>query len=196
MRKKQWDKLTKKYRREEQADLRATDNPSSRGVRWLDFIWHKLRMAPNGIPAHTKRYYARLSLGKHIEVNRTLDEVANYIAPPGRSAAIYAGAAGDVPPNSPFKIKKNIRAPGTRRLLNCFKKRNNIYVMRVDEYMTSQTCARCTTRFDRRTKSHRFKVCRNCVPNPQMWLPSSITTRKGRYLLRHEKRQVSKMNVD
>lgn len=194
-RKRRWQKITKRYRREEEADLQANHNPSPRGMRWLDYIEHKLRMSRNGIAAHTKRYYARLSFDKYIEVNRTLDQLANQIAPPGRSAAIYAGAAGDVPPNSPFKIKKHVRAPGTRRLINSLKKRDNIFVMRVNEHMTSQTCARCFRRFDQRTKKHRFKVCRNCVANPEMILPSSITTKKGRHLRRHEKSRVSEIVI-
>lgn len=186
--------MTKNYRRVEREDLRVTNNPSSRGIRWLDYIEHKLRMAPMGIPAHTKRYYARLAFDKHIEVNRTLDFLANDIAPLGKSAAIYAGAAGDPPPNCPFKIKKHVRAPGTRRLLNSLKKRKNIHVMRVDEYMTSQTCAKCGTRFDQRTRKHRFKVCRECYANPEMMLPSRITTHKGRHLLRTEKERLTQQN--
>lgn len=186
--------MTKNYRRVEREDLRATNNPSSRGIRWLDYIEHKLRMAPMGIPAHTKRYYARLAFDKYMEVNRTLDLLANDIAPVGKSAAIYAGAAGDPPPNCPFKIKKHVRAPGTRRLLNSLKKRENIYVMRVDEYMTSQTCAKCGTRFDQRTRKHRFKVCRECYANPEMMLPSRITTHKGRHLLRTEKKRLTQQN--
>lgn len=57
--------------------------------------------------------------------------------------------------------------------------------------MTSQTCARCSGRFDIRTKRHRFKVCRNCIQNPDMMLPRSWTAKKGRHLLRHEAENVS-----
>lgn len=149
-------------------------------------------MSRNGIAAHTKRYYARLSLDKYMEVNRALDTMANKIAPLGKTNAIYVGASNP-PPNCPIKIKKHVRAPGPRRFINACKKRKNVYIMKVDEWMTSQTCAKCFGRFDPRTKRHRFKVCKNCRRNQEMMMPSSITTNKGRHLLMREQAEARRL---
>lgn len=67
-REKRRKKLTKKYRREVQADLAVKNNPSARGVQWLEYIHHRLRMSRAGIAAHTKRYHARLALDKYYNI--------------------------------------------------------------------------------------------------------------------------------
>lgn len=181
-RKKQWEKLVKRFKREEEADLQMYNNPSPRGIRWRVYIEHRFRMAVNGIPAYTKKYYARLRFGKYIDVNRILDEMAMKIVPNGRRALIYLGAA-DIAPDSPISIPKFVRAPGARRLMNSVRKRPGCArILKVDEYMTSQTCAKCFARFDRRTRSHHFKVCRNCVYSPEMLLTTSYQTQSRRAL--------------
>lgn len=95
--------------------MAANHNPSPRGVGWLNYVQHRLRMSRNGIAAYTKRYYARLKFGKYIDVNRILDEMAMRIVPNGKRALIYLGAA-DFAPDSPIKIKTFVRAPAARRL--------------------------------------------------------------------------------
>lgn len=151
----------------------------------MSYIAHRLRMTKNGIAAYTKRYYARLCFGKYIDVNRILDEMAMQIVPSGKQALIYLGAA-DFAPDSPINIKKFVRAPSARRLMNSVKKRKCARILKIDEYMTSQTCAKCLGRFDRATRSHHFKVCK-CIYNPEMLLPTSYQTQSRRRLapIRH-----------
>lgn len=60
----------------------------------------------------------------------------------------------------------------------------NCLVNMVDEFYTSQTCAKCFGRFDPRTKRHRFKVCQNCQPSRGAMLPSIIVAKKGKRLMR------------
>lgn len=61
----------------------------------------------------------------------------------------------------------------------------------VDEWMTSQHCARCFKQFDRRTRSHRFKKCENCVPNPIVRLPNLIVTNVSKRILQMKRAIVS-----
>jgi len=135
-------------------------------------------MFKDGINTYTTQQYTKLALDKYIESNRALDRIAgklvNY-----EPALIFLGN-GETPPNSPIKIKKNVRCPGSRKLLNAFKKRGDCTVLPVDEYFTSQTCAKCFGRFDPRTKNHKFKVCQDCRPDRGAMLPSRIVTELGR----------------
>lgn len=60
----------------------------------------------------------------------------------------------------------------------------------VDEYYTSQTCAKCFGRFDRNTRKDRFKVCRNCKPKDDWdFLPFEIIVESGHRALRRLKRE-------
>lgn len=56
----------------------------------------------------------------------------------------------------------------------------NCVILPVDEYFTSQTCAKCFGRFPRHTRSRRFKVCLNCLPMIQAMLPSVIIAKRGK----------------
>lgn len=80
-------------------------------------------------------------------------------------AIVYMESA-DFAPNSPISIIKHVRCPGLRKLIGAFKERGDCIIRSVDEYMTSQYCAKCFTRFPRWTKSKRFKTCNNCQQNP------------------------------
>lgn len=124
-----------------------------------------------------------------------MDKLAMKIAPSGKHCVIYMGAA-DIAPDSPIKIKKFVRAPGTRRLLKSFKKRDNTTILKVKEDYTSQTCAKCFGRFDRRTKAHKFKVCRNCTYSEHMLMPTTISTvsRSGLAPIIHEINQNRQLN--
>lgn len=149
--------------------------PSPRGASWRSYIEHQLRVMDRGIETYTVRSYARLRLDKHIGWHRAIDKLAGKLVN-HKPAIIYMGASGSTSPNSPIKIKKHVRCPGTRKLIEAFQKRGNCIIRMVDEWMTSQHCARCFKQFDRRTRSHRFKKCENCVPNPRVWLPELIVT--------------------
>lgn len=149
--------------------------PSPRGASWLSYIEHQLRVMNDGIDTYTARNYARLRLDKHIQWHRAIDKLAGNLVH-HKPAIIYIGASGSTPANSPIKIRKHVRCPGTRKLIGAFRKRGNCVIRLVDEWMTSQHCARCFKRFDPRTKSHRFKKCENCVPNAIIRLPEAIVT--------------------
>lgn len=148
--------------------------PSPRGISWLTFIKHQLRMMKRGIETYTERGYARLKLDKYIESQRAIDKKAGKLVN-GKAAIIYLGSA-DFSPNSPIKIRKHVRCPGTRKLIAAFKKRGNCIVRMVDEFMTSQLCARCFRQFPRNTRSDRFKKCNDCHPDPSVRLPELIVT--------------------
>lgn len=131
-----------------------------------------------GIDVYSTDKYTRLKLDKYIESNRAIDRFAGKLVNYKKSL-IFLGAS-DPPPNSPIKIKKHVRCPGTRKLIKAFRKRGNCVVIPVDEYNTSQTCALCYARFDRRTRSHKFKVCQDCRPTDRLFLPSLIVTQMGK----------------
>lgn len=130
--------------------------PSPRGVHWHSYVQHRLKMFEAGLAAYANQTYARLGLDKYIESNRVIDKIAAKLTNKKKSI-IYIGSA-EISPNSIIKIRKYVRCPGVRKLVKAFKKLGNVYVRFVDEYFTSQTCAKCFSRFDRNTRSHRFKV--------------------------------------
>lgn len=169
------------FDKEEKADLKRFHYPSARGETWREYIAHRLRMSENGIASYTKRYYARLKFSKYIDVTTAMDNMAMKIIPKGKRGVVYMGNANEAPANSPIKIKKFIRAPTARRLLKCFQKRpDNVTILEVDEYFTSQTCAKCLGRFERRTKSFKFKVCRDCTYSTELHemtlVPTAVAT--------------------
>lgn len=65
-------------------------------------------------------------------------------------------------------------------------------MLMVNEYNTSQHCAKCFQRFDRRTKAYRFKKCANCQPNAILALPEMIVTNVGNRALQM-KRSIMKV---
>lgn len=172
---KRW---TKDYVAEEQNDLNNRNiypaTPSPIGQNWLDYIRHRVKMMKKGMEAYATAKYARLGADKHIQsqraVNRIAGKLVNY-----RPALIFMGNV-DASPNSPIRIKKNVKCPGLRKLTNAFRKRRNCIVMPVDEYFSSQTCAKCYGRFDRNTLSHRFKKCHDCRPTSAEFLPPIIVS--------------------
>lgn len=59
----------------------------------------------------------------------------------------------------------------------------------VDEHFTSQTCAKCFARFNRRTKKHRFKICPHCHANEAALLPGMIVSKMSNRQLRKAREQ-------
>lgn len=154
---------------------------SPRGTTWAAYIKHRLRMMENGIETYTTRQYARLRLDKFIEWHRAIDRIAGRLVN-HKPAIIYVGA-GQIAANSIISIRKHVRCPGTRKLVEAFNKRGTCLIRMVDEYMTSQHCAKCFNHFPRRTKSYRFKTCHNCQPNPIVDLPTLIVTNVSKRVL-------------
>lgn len=162
--------------------------PSPLGRHWLHYTHHRLKMMKKGMDVYATPKYTRLRFEKYIRTVRASDEKAgelvNY-----KPSIIFFGAA-ETPPNSPIRIKKHMRCPGSRKLYASFKKRGNCVIVFVNECFTSQTCAKCIGRFDPRTKSHRFKVCQNCRPRFEAMLPSMVVTKKGRRRSRLDRLQI------
>lgn len=179
---KRW---TKNFVREEEDDRNNrqlyTEMPSPLGDHWLSYIHHRLKMMKRGIEVFTTDKYTRLNLDKYIESNRVCDYIAGMLVN-NQPTLIHFGGA-EMSPNRPISIKKHVRCPGNRKMIKSFKKRRNCVVNIVDEYYTSQTCGLCGARFDPRTKSHRFKVCHDCKPSPEMMLPSVIVTKQSKRMI-------------
>lgn len=164
--------------------------PSPKGrFKWKFYIENRVALLESGMAVYASYKYTRLKLSKYIESNRASDNIAKSLTN-NKPSAIFIGGANTAP-NSPIGIKKRLRCPGTRKLVNSFKKLGNCVIIFVDEWMTSQTCSKCFTRFDRRTRSHRFKVCRNCRPieNGALALPRAIVSKIGKRHLKRERRQ-------
>ncbi|XP_055302910.1 uncharacterized protein LOC129568699 [Sitodiplosis mosellana] len=168
--------------------------PSPKGAsNWMSYIEHRVKMLQPGMEVYTARKYIRLNLDKHIEETRASDTIAAFLTRKLPSL-IFLGAA-QMAPNSPIGIKKRLRCPGVRKLLNSFKKLHNCVVVMVDEYKTSQTCAKCFRPFDRRTKKDRYKVCRQCIPHAanittDKHLSSVIISKKSNRSYQRERRHV------
>lgn len=155
--------------------------PSPKGSQWMNYIKHRVKMMKNGIGAYGTKKYTRLALDKHIETERNIDKFAHHITGGGQPSLVFLGADGDVPPNSPIRIKKHVRCPGTRKLVKALRKCKCCHVIMVDEWGTSQTCPRCLERFKNQPKSARFKKCR-CIPDARTLLPEIIVSRFGKKL--------------
>lgn len=130
--------------------------PSPRSIHWRSYVEHRLRMFEAGMVTYANQKYSRLALDKYIESNRAIDKIAAFLTNKQKTIA-YIGAA-EISPNSPIRIRKYVRCPGVRKLVHAFKKLGNVYIRYVDEYYSSQTCAKCYSRFDPRTRRDRFKV--------------------------------------
>lgn len=152
--------------------------PSPLGKYWLCYVRHRLRMFTIGIAAYTTRQYTRLGFDKHICSYRAIDEIVGMLTNNQPSVVFFGN--GETPPNSPIKIKKHVRCPGSRKVIKGFKKRRDCDVIPTDEYFTSQTCGRDYKRFDVRTKRDKYKVCHDCEPTEMAWLPSLIVTHQGK----------------
>lgn len=152
--------------------------PSPKGKEWMNYIIHRVKMLKMGMNEYGSAKYTRLALDKHIESTSNVDKFTHKITG-GKPSLVFLGADGDVPPNSPIKIKKHVRCPGSRKLVNSFKKCKECYVIMADEWGTSQTCPRCLERFKNQPKSARFKKCR-CIPDARTFLPEIIVSRYGK----------------
>lgn len=185
-RKRKAERWTKTFDQQEEADRNDRNlypkMPSDLGANWWDYIQHRLKMLKQGIEAYASDKYTRLSLDKYIESNKVCDSVANMLVN-NQPALIHFGAA-EMAPNRPIGIKKHLRCPGNRKMLRSFKKCPGCVINMTDEYNTSQTCAKCFKRFDRRTRNDRFKLCLDCQPHPDAMLPSIIVGRKSKRLRR------------
>lgn len=179
LRNKKAEQMTRVFTHDEKIDLKKTAHrigkmPSPKSNEWRHYVRHRLRMMKDGMAVYTTRSYARLGLDKHIEWHCAMDKMTNKLVC-GKPCIIFMGAA-QMNPNSPIKIKKHVRCPGTRKLLSSLKKRGDCVVIMTDEYFTSQHCGRCIERFPRETKSYRFKKCNDCKPNADVQLPPKIHT--------------------
>ena len=160
---KRW---TKSFDAEAEADRNDrtlyVEMPSEMGPHWLDYVFHRLKMMKKGMEVYASDKYTQLNLDKYIESNRVCDNVAGMMT--NHKPCIVHFGNVDMAPNRPIRIKKHMRCPGQRKLLRSLKKCPFCFINLTDEYYTSQTCARCFKRFDRRTRNHRFKVCTDCEP--------------------------------
>ena len=161
--------------------------PSPNGANWLDYIRHKLKFYKDGVDVFTKRKYARLELDKYIESQRTMERVIEKIVRKGKKTIFFIGSA-QMNPSSP--IKKYMRCPGTRKLVQALKKYPNIQVVYVDEYMTSQVCMNDFKKFPERTKKHRQKKCDDCARLQEAQPASIIVTNRAKRTLQRERREL------
>lgn len=162
--------------------------PSPKGSRiWMHYIDFRFAMMAEGMAVYATRKYARLSFDKYVESNRASDLYAAQLTK-RKPSMIYLGAA-EMAPNSPIGIRKHLRVPGTRKLMASFKKLGNCVILFVDEYYTSQTCAKCFARFDRRTRRNRFKICQQCEPDERALLPGMIISKVSNRELRKRRKE-------
>ncbi|XP_031635256.1 uncharacterized protein LOC116348406 [Contarinia nasturtii] len=138
----QWTELLQKQRELDYKRYAFFPSPKGRS-HWMCYIAYYVKMMKPAMAVYTIRF----RLDKYIEENRASDKIAASLTKK-KSALVFIGAA-QIAPNSPIGIKKRLRCPGLRRLLNSFKKLGNCIVRLVDEYNTSQTCAKCFRPFDR-----------------------------------------------
>lgn len=160
--------------------------PSPRGASWWLYICQQMKLMPTGIDAFATRKYGRVLLDKYIESNREADETAKEVTQNEPSLVMLGGA--ELHPNRPIGIKRRKRCPGLRKLVASIKKLGHSFVIFVDEYFTSQTCANCFGRFDRNTRQHRIKICKKCKPTNNdivnACLPNNIITQLGKRALK------------
>lgn len=198
MRDRKAQRWTKAFEDEAKADRNNRNlyvrMPSDMGANWLDYIHHRIKMLKKGMDVYTTDKYTRLSLDKYILSNRVCDNIAGMVTN-HKSCLVHFGNAA-MAPNRPIRIPKHMRCPGRRKMLVSFKKCLNCHVNIVDEYFTSQTCAKCLQRFDRRTRSHRFKVCPDCKPDQAAMLPTMIVGRKSKRLARTHRLMAYLMELD
>ncbi|XP_055305360.1 uncharacterized protein LOC129570029 [Sitodiplosis mosellana] len=160
--------------------------PSPLGRHWQNYIRHRLKMTERGIAVYTTDKYTRLNFDKYVRANSVTDSIAGMLT--NHQPTLMHFGAAQMSPSSPIGIKKSLRCPGNRKMIRSYKKCRGCVSNMVDEYYTSQTCAKCFGRFDRRTKRHRFKVCHDCRPKlVEAMLPSMIVCKVNKRKMRHEK---------
>lgn len=107
--------------------------PSAKGrAHWMYYIIHRAKMLQPGMQVYTQRKFIRLQLDKYIEENRASDKIAVFLT--RKLPSLILLGAAQMAPNSPIGIKKRLRCPGVRRLLNSFKKLNNCVVRRIQYF--------------------------------------------------------------
>lgn len=166
--------------------------PSPKGAdSYENYIQHRIRMLTPAMQVYGQRKFVKLSLDKYIEENRASDRIALRLTE-NRPTIAFIGSA-TMAANSPIGIKRRLRCPGTRRLVRSFKKLGNVIVRFVDEWKTSQTCAKCFWPFDRQTKRDRYKVCPVCIPifpDTMRWqLPDRIIADRSNRDIERERKQ-------
>lgn len=182
LRTRQEKRWTKDFVKEEQDD-RENRNfypmmPSPMGQNWRDYIRHRMKMMERGIAVYTTDKYTRLNFDKYVRSNSVCDSIAGMIT--GHQPTLMHIGGCEMSPSSPIGIKKSLRCPGTRKMIRSYRKCPGCMINMVDEYYTSQTCAKCFGRFDRRTRRHRYKVCLDCRPDENAKLPSMIVCKVNR----------------
>lgn len=192
IRKSKRKRWTKAFTKEEEKDRNNRNiypqMPSPKGHGWKFYVQHRLKMFEKGIATYTTDKYTRLDFDKYVESNRVCDSIAAKLT--NKQPTIVHMGAAHIAPNSPIGIKKGLRCPGNRKMLRSYKKIPGVFVHMVDEYYTSQTCAKCLTRLDPRKKRNRFKVCTDCRPDPYAMLPSIIVAKKGKRVMRMNRLQL------
>lgn len=188
MRNSKAERLTRCIEYMEKCDRNAVaaeigEMPSPHGTHWASYIQHRLRVMQCGIEEYATRNYARLRLDKYIEWHRAIDKLAGQLV--NHKPAIVMFGNGQMPANSPIRIRKHVRCPFSRKLIGALEKRKCIVRM-VDEFCSSQHCGVCVKRFPRRTKPFRYKKCENCRPK-DLLLPPTIVTNKSKRDLQMER---------
>lgn len=186
MRNKKAKRWTKDFVEQEENDRNNRQlysvPPSPKSREWRFYIKHRLKMLERGIETYCTDRYTRLNLDKYIERNRAMDQISGFLVA-NQPAIVHLGGA-EFAPDRPIHIKKHLRCPGYRQMANSYKKRDDCDLNIVDEYYTSQTCAKCFRRFARHTKRNRFKVCLDCRPSVEAMLPSMIVGKHSKRTMR------------
>lgn len=187
MRDKKALKMTSKYTHEEQRVFKSFPNaPTPRGTGWRQYIVFKLKVFARSLETYTRRKYNQLALHHYIEWNRTMDNVANRMTDK-QASVIYFGDA-KFPADSPIGLKGKKRSPGERKLVVSLKKSGKNDVKYTPEAYTSQTCPHCKRRFEKKTKPHRYKVCRDC---PGESVATWIVTDRSRRRRQRDRKQIA-----
>lgn len=158
-----WSQLFTEQQQRDRASYWFMASPKGQKYHWKNYITHMVKMMQPGMKVYASHKYLRVRFDKYVEETRACDRIAVFLT--RKLPSLILLGAAQMAPNSPIGIKKQLRCPGTRRLLNSLKKLNNCVVRFVDEFKTSQTCAKCFRAFDPRTKKDRYKVCHQCIPN-------------------------------
>lgn len=156
---------------------------------YTDYILHRLTHLDDALAVYTTKKYTRLAFCKYTRAQSTMDTIVNdmvVLPKTGKRNLIILGGT-EFHASSP--IKKYRRCPGIRKLITTIKKRTNCDAISVDEYNTSQVCARCfgffkSSEFEKQRhkkwewKGHRMRNCSDCKPNETyMPLPRFIETK-------------------
>ncbi|XP_031629640.1 uncharacterized protein LOC116344918 [Contarinia nasturtii] len=105
VRDKMGKRMTARFTQREQLDRESYPSiPSPRGIRWRNYVRHRLTMVKDAVAAYARRRYARLSFDKYIGSQGEKDCLAKVITK-NEPSLINIGAV-DMAPNSLIGIKK------------------------------------------------------------------------------------------